>query len=65
MNKEEKDSNWQYCDKISVYDEHPLAVRDIQYWAPESQSRHKTPFDAILKLCATCETVLDDNDPCN
>ena len=28
----------QYCDKICVYDEHPLAGGDIQYRAPDSRS---------------------------
>ena len=34
-----------YCDKIC--DEHPLASPDIQYPAPDSQSRCTTPFDDI------------------
>ena len=36
-------------DKRCVYDEHPLAGRDIQYWAPDSRSRYTTSFDNILK----------------
>ena len=32
---------------VCVYDEHPLAGRDIQYQAPNSQSRYTTPFDEI------------------
>ena len=38
-----------YCDKIFVYDKHPLAGRDIQYRAPNSRLRYATPFDDILK----------------
>ena len=29
---------WRYCDKICVYDEHPIASRDIQCRAPDSRS---------------------------
>ena len=32
-----------YCDKICVHDEHPIAGRDIQYRAPDSQSRYMSP----------------------
>ena len=39
---------------MCVYDEHPLAGQDIQYRAPDSQSRYTTPFDEILKQCVTC-----------
>ena len=28
-----------------MYDEHPLAGQDIQYWAADSGSRYTTPFD--------------------
>ena len=38
-----------YCDKICVYDEHPIAGRDIQYQAPDSWSEYTTPFDVIIK----------------
>ena len=38
-----------YRDKICVYDEHPLAGRDIQYRVPDSQSRNTTPFKDTLK----------------
>ena len=34
----------QHRDKICVYDEHPIAGRDIQYWAPDSRLRYTTPF---------------------
>ena len=34
---------------MCVYDEHPLAGRDIQYGAPDSWSRYTTPFDKIKK----------------
>ena len=37
-----------YCDKKCVDDKHPLAGRDIQYWAPDSQSRYTTPFNVLL-----------------
>ena len=30
-----------YSNKICVYDEHPIAGRDIQYQAPDSQSRNQ------------------------
>ena len=32
---------------MCVYDEHPLAGREIQYRAPDSQSRYTTPFNEI------------------
>ena len=32
---------------MCVYDEHPLAGRDIQYRASHSRSRYTTPFDEI------------------
>ena len=35
---------------MCVYDEHPLAGRDIQYQAPDSRSRYATPFDEIKVL---------------
>ena len=38
-----------YRDKICVYDEHPIAGRDIQYRAPDSRSRYATPLDDIIK----------------
>ena len=31
-----------------LYDEHPLASRDIQHRAPDSRSRRTTPFDDII-----------------
>ena len=34
-----------YCDKICVYNEHPIAGQDIQCRAPYSRSRYTTPFD--------------------
>ena len=39
----------EYCEKVCVYDEHPKAGRDKQYWAPDSRSKYKTPFDEIIK----------------
>ena len=36
---------FQYRDKICVYDEHPIAGRDIQCRALYSRSRYTTPFD--------------------
>ena len=36
---------------MCVYNEHPLAGRDIQYRAPNSRSRHTTPFDEIKVIC--------------
>ena len=38
-----------YLEKICVYEEHPIAGWDIQYWAPDSWSRYKTPFGEIIK----------------
>ena len=32
---------------VFVYEKHMLAGQDIQYWAPDSQSRHTTPIDKI------------------
>ena len=32
---------------MCVFDEHLLAGRDIQYRAPDSQSRYTTPFNKI------------------
>ena len=37
--------SYTYRDKICVYDEHPIAGQDIQFRAPDSRSRHTTPFD--------------------
>ena len=34
-----------YRDKICVYDEHPIAGGDIQYRAPDCQSRYTKSFD--------------------
>ena len=53
---------------VCVYDEHPLAGREIQYWAPHNWSRYTTPFDEIKVMCnMLCNmlTILDPNDPCN
>ena len=36
-----------YRDKICVCDMHPIAGRDIQYWAPGSWSEYTTLFDNI------------------
>ena len=44
-----KSGKTMYRDKISVYDEHPLAGQDIQYRASDGWSRYTTPFDDILK----------------
>ena len=40
-------------DKICVYDDHPIAGRDIQYWAPESRSEYTTQFN-VNNLLFTC-----------
>ena len=39
-----------FCDQICVYEKHPrpLAGWDIQYRAPDGQSRYTTPFDKIF-----------------
>ena len=37
--------SWFYRDKIGVYDEHPMAGRDIQYRAPGSWSEHTSPLN--------------------
>ena len=42
---EHRSYNRVYCDKICVYDEQPIAGQDIQYQAPDSQSRYTAPFD--------------------
>ena len=52
---------------VCVYDEHPLAGQEIQYWAPHNRSRYTTPFDEIKVMCnMLCNmlTILDPNDPC-
>ena len=38
-----------YCNNICVYDEQPIAGREIQCRAPDSWSRCTTPFDDIIK----------------
>ena len=35
------------CDKICVYDKHPIAGWDLQFRAPGSQSEYATPFKDI------------------
>ena len=39
----------EHHDKICVYDEHPIADRDIQHRAPDSWSGYTTPFNNIIK----------------
>ena len=51
-----------YRDKICVYNEHPIAGRDIQCRAPYSQSRYTTPFDENnLFLTVLNATTLSDS----
>ena len=38
-----------YRDEICVFDEHPIAGRDIKFLAPDSRSRYATPFNDIKK----------------
>ena len=47
-----------YRDKICVYDEHPLAGRDIQYRAPNSRSSCTTPFDNIKTKILVIKKVI-------
>ena len=35
---------------MCVYDEHPLAVQDIQYQAPDSQSRFCYQIDSVNSM---------------
>ena len=34
-----------------MYDEHPMAGQDIQYGAPNIQTRYTTPFDDYKITC--------------
>ena len=49
MNHQQFDFLVKNRDKICVYDKHPIAGRDIQCRAPDSQSRYTTPFGDIIK----------------
>ena len=46
---------------MCVYDEHPLAGRDIQYWAAKSWSKYTTD-DKVGKVNYV---ILNQNDSCN
>ena len=48
---------------MCVYDEHPLAGRDIQYWAAKSWSKYTTD-DKVGKVNYV-KVILNQNDSCN